>query len=70
LFLQERSQNTPPYGDVLCNKAKFLYLKITNKPKLKARGLFGKFKQRYGIHHLTIIGEKLFHDTLAVETFQ
>ncbi|KAK9892255.1 hypothetical protein WA026_019057 [Henosepilachna vigintioctopunctata] len=70
-FLQERSGHTPLSGELICEKAKFFYSRITGREDFKAsQGWLEKFKKRHGIRQLTISGEKLSADVSAVEPFK
>lgn len=70
-FMQERARHTPLSGDILREKAKQFYQKITKKDDFRASdGWLDNFKKRFGIRFLTITGEKLSSDVSAVDPFQ
>lgn len=70
-FLQERDRHTPISGEILKEKARDFYRKITKKDDFQAsEGWLHKFKQRYGIRLLSTTGEKLSSDESAVEPYK
>jgi hypothetical protein len=70
-FLQERCRNTPISGEILREKARYFYQKITGKNDFQASlGWLDKFKNRFGIRQLTVSGEKLSSDITAIEPFK
>ncbi|KAJ3640561.1 hypothetical protein Zmor_003854 [Zophobas morio] len=70
-ILQERARHTPLNGELICEKAKWFYQKLTGKDDFNASsGWLHKFKKRHGIRQLQITGEKLSADKSAVEPFR
>lgn len=62
---------TPVSGELICEKAKFFSQQFDRTENFKASsGWLQNFKNRYGIRQLSISGEKLSSDTLAVEPFK
>ena len=70
-FLQERRRHTPMSGEILKEKAKVFYKKITKKEDFCARkGWLEKFKKRFGIRLLSTTGEKLSCNVDAFEPYK
>uniref|UniRef100_A0A2H8TNS6 Jerky-like n=1 Tax=Melanaphis sacchari TaxID=742174 RepID=A0A2H8TNS6_9HEMI len=70
-FLQERNRQTPISGEILKEKAKYFYKKITHKNDFQASdGWLDKFKNRFGLRLLCMTGEKLSCDVNSVEPYK
>jgi hypothetical protein len=68
-FLWERNKHTPISGEIIREKAKYVY-KMTLKNDFRALdGWLHKFKKWFGIRFLTIMGEKLSCAASTVDPF-
>lgn len=58
-------------GELICEKAKFIYAQLYKNDDFKAsQGWLQNFKNRFGIRQLSISGEKLSTNPLAVDPFK
>lgn len=69
-FRQKRSRGDPVSGPVLKEKALQLNEKLQGSSSFKATdGYLKRFKERHGIHHISVQGERLSADKQASEKF-
>lgn len=70
-FMQERRRGTPLSGPLIKEKAILLHEKMkTNEEFTASDGWLTRWKQRHGIHVLSICGEKLSADDSAARKFK
>lgn len=70
-FLEQRNRHTPTFSDLIKAKAKVFYKEITKKDEFcTSNSWFDLFKNRFGIHLLAQIDEKLFCNFNAVESYK
>lgn len=71
-FLEKRTLNVPISGPLLTEKAKALYKEmIDSKVTFKfSHGWVERFKHRYGLHHIKLVGEQASADYEAANEFK